>query len=174
MAINFKLAERFDIEDHENDPMGRRWVGWDDNASLDDLFDLNRGVWRIGKRVERERYATFSHNGVIKMVAEISGTEHYSFTDGSPPKTAVVGRVIRDPDVLAGFRRVTVDTHRNPVTYLPDPDAGPRVCACGCGSPVVGSRAWHPGHDQRAVHKRITERWGGTLGFIRWYDATYS
>jgi len=30
-----------------------------------------------------------------------------------------------------------------------------------------------PGHDQKAIHARISKQWGGTLGFIDWFDATY-
>jgi hypothetical protein len=38
---------------------------------------------------------------------------------------------------------------------------------------VSGNRSFLPGHDQRAVHERIARQWGGTLGFMDWFDATY-
>jgi hypothetical protein len=66
-----------------------------------------------------------------------------------------------------------VYTHRNPVTYIDDPAGDPRTCACGCGAVVPGHRIFVPGHDQRAVHDRITRQWGNTLNFIHWFDATY-
>ena len=68
---------------------------------------------------------------------------------------------------------VDLDGHRNPVTYLSDPDAGDPACACGCGAPVSGNRSFLPGHDQRAVHERIARQWGSTLAFMDWFDATY-
>jgi hypothetical protein len=37
----------------------------------------------------------------------------------------------------------------------------------------AGARQFLPGHDQRAVHDRISEQRGNTMGFIRWFDDTY-
>jgi hypothetical protein len=30
-----------------------------------------------------------------------------------------------------------------------------------------------PGHDQKAIHERIAQQWGNTVGFIEWFDETY-
>jgi hypothetical protein len=65
------------------------------------------------------------------------------------------------------------DHFRNPVTYFSESGAAAPVCACGCGETVSGSRAFVPGHDQKAIHARISKQWGSTLGFIEWFDTTY-
>jgi hypothetical protein len=38
---------------------------------------------------------------------------------------------------------------------------------------VAGARQFLPGHDQRAIHDRVSEQRGSTMGFIRWFDDTY-
>ncbi len=48
---------------------------------------------------------------------------------------------------------------------------GIRAPSTGAGH-VVGGRVDLPGHDQRAVHDRITRQWGSTLGFIDWFDVS--
>jgi predicted aminopeptidase len=47
------------------------------------------------------------------------------------------------------------------------------VCACSCGEKVAAGRDFKIGHDQRAIRERINRRWGGALGFVRWFDAEY-
>lgn len=107
------------------------------------------------------------------MVVALDGVETVPAKQvGARSKRVVVGRVLRpgDPahDALIGQ---PVDGHRNPVTYIAGLD--PRTCRCGCGGTVAGGRAFRPGHDQRAGHDRITRQWGGTVGFVDWFDATY-
>ncbi|MEU6077590.1 AAA family ATPase [Micromonospora sp. NPDC047074] len=61
-----------------------------------------------------------------------------------------------------------------PITYVDNhPLDRPRTCGCGCGGVVAGARQFLPGHDQRAIHERISEQWGSAMGFIRWFDDTY-
>jgi hypothetical protein len=152
------------------DPMGREWHGFSEQVSAQELFDNNRGRWVLGKRAEREQHAVFSYTGdhTVKFVAEIDGFEEF---DG---KRAIIGRVLpQDHPVAARWLgRPSPDSFRNPTTYHPDGD-GPTRCACGCGEPMKSGRAFSPGHDQRAIHERIEEQWGDTLGFIRWFDKTY-
>lgn len=154
------------------DPMRREWHGYSDQVSVQELFDNNRGRWVFGKRAEREQYAVFSYTGdhKVKFVVEIDGFEEF---DG---KRAIIGRVLPgDHSVAARWvGKSSPDNFRNPTTYHPDGD-GPATCACGCGEAVKSGRAFSfaPGHDQRAVHERIVEQWGDTLGFIRWFDQTY-
>lgn len=174
MAINFKLGPVRDVAP-EQDDMGRSWVGFAPTHTADQTYEHNRGIWLLGLRAARERYATFSFDGTVRVVVEVDRVETVPAKDpGRRSKSAVVGRVLGAGhpahDALAGQ---PVDLHRNPVTYLPDPSGGPRTCGCGCGAPVAGHRAFAPGHDQRAVHERITRQWGSTLGFIDWFDAAY-
>ena len=174
MTINFKLGPVAEI-DPAVDGMSRTWIGWSHLQTDYETYEQNRGVWVLGPRAARERIATFSYDGVIKAVVSIDGLEVIpGKLPGERSKRAIVGRVLKvgDPvyDALHGQR---VDHHRNPVTYLTDPDGGDPACACGCGASVSGNRSFLPGHDQRAVHERIARQWGSTLGFMDWFDATY-
>ncbi|MHB1010463.1 MAG: hypothetical protein ACYCTH_03265 [Cellulomonas sp.] len=174
MAINFKLGPVAQA-DPATDDMGRDWIGWTHLHTAQKTYEQNRGVWVLGQRAERERLATFSYDGEIKLVVEIEKIETVpAKMSDARSKSAIVGRVLEpgDPrhDALIGQR---VDAHRNPVTYIAEPTAGNPACACGCGAPVPAHRSFLPGHDQRAVHERIARQWGSTLGFIDWFDATY-
>lgn len=169
VAINFKLSPRRDVQDPS--VWGRTWVGWDDNASEQDLFETNRGVWKLGPRASREKYATFSVEGIVRLVAAVEDIENVDMLGGGV-KQAVVGRVLgsSDPGAIRLLGR-SVDAHRNPVTYIPDNVAGTaRTCGCGCGANVSDGRQFVPGHDQKAIHDRIKRGWGTTLDFIDWFD----
>lgn len=174
MAINFKLVPAFEVDPVEDD-MGRRWAGWSNTHSAEANFENNRGLWRLGARAERERYATFSLDGRICLVASIDAIETIPAKDPHRrPKRALIGRVLpAGHPAHEGLIDQVVDSHRNPVSYLDDPTSSPSICACGCGGPIPGHRIFVPGHDQRAVHDRITRQWGNTLAFITWFDATY-
>ncbi|WP_225731051.1 MULTISPECIES: hypothetical protein [unclassified Nocardia] len=169
MTINFKLGDRRDIED--TCIWGRTWVGWEADQPDQETYEVNRGVWNLGARATLERFATFSHQGIVVAGVEIEGIEDVPLLDGGI-KQAVIGRVLTpgEPAYNSLIGRA-VDNHRNPVTYPPDDfDAGPRTCACGCGGEVTGGRVFLSGHDQKAIRERIDAGWGGTLGFISWYD----
>lgn len=173
MTINFKLK---DIDYHfgPGDPMARDWTGFSPHLSDHQIYENNRGVWVLGPRADRERYATFSYDGVVKVVVEIRGIETIAGSARRPAqkdRRAITGRVLSAGhtayDTLISQ---PVDTDRNPVTYYADPDGRLSTCGCGCGCEVTGSRVFVSGHDQRAVHDRITRRWGSTLKFIEWFD----
>ena len=72
MAINFSLSDKR-VEDPMESWEGRPWHGWVPGADLQDVWANNRGIWRFGNRVEKERIATFSRLGKIVLVAEITG-----------------------------------------------------------------------------------------------------
>ncbi|WP_138757355.1 hypothetical protein [Modestobacter altitudinis] len=134
------------------------------------VYEQNRGIWVLGARADRERYAIFSDTtkGLIRCVVEITDIEN------AGAKRAIVGDVLAPGhpvhDALIG--KQAPDNFRNPVTYPPDPGAS-LTCACGCGASVSGRSQFLAGHDQRAVHSRIASRWGGALAFIEWFDSTY-
>lgn len=168
--IHLKIGPKRQVRPGENDPMHRAWVGWEPLMDSQTVYEQNRGVWLLGTRAERERYAVFSDTseGRIRCVVEITGIE------SAGPKRAIIGNVLGpgDPihDALVGAP--APDSFRNPVTYAPDPD-GSDECVCGCGGKVSRSSQFLPGHDQRAVHTRITAQWGSTTGFLRWFDETF-
>jgi hypothetical protein len=174
MTMNFKLGDVREV-DSIQDPMTRSWVGWKPELSDQDTYEQNRGVWFLGRRARNERIATFSHNGAVVAVVAVDHIEDMPKSSGADrAKQAIVGRVLEaghgDYDALIGQ---VVDSHRNPVTYGLNPSGQPRSCACGCGGEVAGSRVFLPGHDQRAIHDRIAQEWGSTLGFVEWFDETY-
>lgn len=167
--LHIKLHDRRSIS--PDDPMGRDWVGYDPSLSVEQVFDQNRGRWVLGARADREKYAMFSYTGdhTVKFIAEIEAFESID------NRRAIVGRVL-DTDHPLSQRWLGApapDNFRNPATYFREPGAAPSTCACGCGEPVPANRAFLPGHDQKAIHERITKQWGGTVGFIDWFDATY-
>ena len=151
-----------------NDPMDRTWIGYDPAVPVGELFEINRGRWKVAQRAAREGHAIFSHNGEVKFIAEIHGLE--PSTEG---RHIIKGRLLQPREELwkRWVGRDAPDRSRNPISYFQDPEGGPMVCACGCGGSVSAPRAFRPGHDQKAIHRRIEERWGDTRGFIDWYDA---
>ncbi len=165
--IHVKLSDRRLAD--PDDPMERDWHGYSEHATLQQLFDNNRGRWVFGRRAEAEEYAVFSYTGDhrVKFVAEIEGFERFG------NKRAIVGRVLPPSHEMARrwVGKDSPDRYRNPTTYHDDDE--PRTCACGCGETVTAGRSFIAGHDQRAIHDRIERQWGGTRAFIRWFDATY-
>lgn len=167
--LHIKLHDRRAIG--PDDPMGRDWVGYDPHLPPERLFEQNRGRWVLGARADREQYALFSYTGdhTIKFVAEIDGYEPIG------RKRAILGRVLDESHPVARewVGAPAPDNFRNPATYYRETGDVSSSCACGCGELVPANRAFAPGHDQRAIHSRITKQWGGTLGFIDWFDATF-
>ncbi|PPL19813.1 hypothetical protein GY24_04135 [Microterricola pindariensis] len=130
--------------------------------------------------MHKVKIATYSYNSEVAMVVKLDRKggkiefDEFPDLEGGRTKFALRGKVLgpgdADYDALIG---TTVDSFRNPVTYPLRPLDTPRTCGCGCGEEVADSRDFLPGHDQRAVHERIAQEWGTTLGFIEWFDATY-
>ena len=166
--INLNLAERFSVTD--NSVWKRTWVGYDPLKNDAQNFDQNRGVYNINApRAKRERIITMSLEHTIRIVAALDDVVDVPLLDGRV-KQALVGHVLApgnpDYDRLIG---TTITPFRNPVRYIPD-GLQDLHCLCGCGTPVTSARRWVPGHDQRALHDRVTEGWGSVERFIRWYD----
>src|SRR4051812_25919998 len=136
MAINFKLNPRWSI-DPETDDMGRGWVGWDPKRSDNTNLTQNRGLWYLGARAQKERYATFSLGGTVRLVAEIDQIETIPPKERKrPAKKALIATLLEaGHPAYDYFIDRPVDGNRNPVSYIADPDAPPQTCACGCGEP---------------------------------------
>jgi hypothetical protein len=165
--LHIKLGDRCPAS--PDDLMGRDWWGYDPNVPDDELFQRNCGRWKLNRsRANREDYVLYSYKGTIKYVAEIHGADELG------DRVVLTGRVLKadDPVYQRWVGAPAPDGNRNPVHYYYDPSSS-RTCRCGCGEPVPPDRAFVPGHDQRAVHERITEQWGDTVGFINWYDLTF-
>lgn len=153
----------------KDDTMDRTWIGYDESKPSKELFEVNRGRWKISKRALREKHVIFSHDGKVKLIAEIHGLQ-----EAGGGRRIIEGRLLSPNEPLACRWLEAVAPgagNRNPVHYFVDEREPPHSCACGCGAPVTAARGFLPGHDQRAIHARITEAWGDTLGFIDWFDA---
>jgi len=172
MTINLRL------EAHQpaitGDELGREWIGYKPTMTDHELYERNRGMWVLGPRAHRERLVTFSYEGTVRTVVAVDDIETLPSPAGGRPKQAVVGGVLAvgDPDYDA-LINLPIDPQRNPVSYTPDTASGIHTCACGCEMPIPAHRAFVPGHDQRAVHDRISRQWGNTLTFVRWFDRTF-
>ncbi|WP_327009773.1 DUF3883 domain-containing protein [Dactylosporangium sp. NBC_01737] len=115
MAVNFVLTEARDVS--AGDPLGRRWVGWDATATDDEMWEINRGVWKLGDKVDRERFATLSYDGRVQVVAEIDGRTRHDV--GGVTKWALTGHVLRPGDpVHDALKGTPAPRHRNPVGYF--------------------------------------------------------
>lgn len=167
--IHLKLGPRRLLTPSDHDEMGRDWHGYDPNMTEQDVYDRNRGAWVLGARANSERYAIFSatESGRICCVVELDRIQSLG------AKSAIVGRVLpTEHPMHALVGQPAPDHFRNPVTYVPDAGSA-TTCACGCGTAVSGRSNFVAGHDQRAIHSRITAQWGSTVGFVQWFDATY-
>jgi hypothetical protein len=152
-----------------DDGLGRKWVGYDDKMSEAELFEANRGCWRLGPRADSEQYGLVSYKGEVKQAFEIDriitvpvggrrAIEGRPLTAGHPVYDEFVG----GPSPVSRVR--------NPITYFDARDHR-RGCACGCGEEVARGY-FLPGHDQRAIHDRVA-RVGTVMDFIRWFDEVH-
>ncbi|RJK92521.1 hypothetical protein [Vallicoccus soli] len=164
--LHITLGDRRPVDPVE-DELGRNHVGFAADMSQADLYAVNRGCWVLGERADTERYALFSYKGIVRMALAIDAIEPTSSN-----RRALVGRILqpgdRVHDVYVGGPAPIVGA-RNPITYVPDPRFDLRVCSCGCGEPIPRGD-WVPGHDQKALHKRIAQI-GTVKQFIEWFDA---
>lgn len=179
MAINLQLAWRFDIERGE-DPMGRDWVGYHPTLSPDALFNQNRGMWYLGEGAFDEQYVTFAYDSEVVGVGEIERIETLPWPkpDRRRDKQVIIGQALQPGHPAYDyFIGRPVESRRNPVSYMDDLEprspGNPVHCACGCGSRLSGKKTFVQGHDQKAIHSRIAEGWGDTVGFIKWFDSEY-
>jgi Protein NO VEIN, C-terminal len=115
VAVNLLLTDARELP--VDDPLGRRWVGWQNTATDDQLWEVNRGLWTLGDRVETERIATLSFQGRIQVVAEIAGRTRYDV--GGVSKWALSGNVVRPGDpVHDQLKGSSAPRFRNPVGYF--------------------------------------------------------
>ncbi|MEL4358375.1 MULTISPECIES: hypothetical protein [unclassified Luteococcus] len=103
MAININLGPRQDVDPY-NQPIPRSFVGFDPKVSDEQLWNANRGAWPLPEQAAQEQFATFSHDGTIRLVAELEGVENVE-QDGRVVQ-ALLGRLLHrgDPvrDALVG------------------------------------------------------------------------
>ncbi|MGO4957669.1 hypothetical protein ACTQ49_10445 [Luteococcus sp. Sow4_B9] len=95
MAININLDVRQDVEPL-NQPIPRTFVGFDPKMSDEQLWNANRGAWLLPEEAAQEKFATFSHDGTIRLVAELEGIE--SVEQDGEAVHALMGRLLHRGD----------------------------------------------------------------------------
>jgi len=107
MAVNLHLTGWH--TPHAPDGWERAFVGWREDLSDQELWDLNRGIWFIGERAEQEAYGTLSYKSKIRVVARLTGPRELVQLPGGQSR-ALVGEVLLpgDPvrETLVGRRVV--------------------------------------------------------------------
>ena len=150
------------------DGLNRDWVGYDASMTPDEVYERNRGRWHLGANADKEDFALFTYKGVGVLAIEIHGIADDT---KRPGRRILEGKVLGPGDpVHDTYVGTAVGTNRNPVRYVETEFDG-RPCRCGCGEQVV-RRDFAPGHDQRAIHDRISKV-GTVREFLDWFDRTW-
>jgi hypothetical protein len=156
------------VVDPRVDELGRERVGYDDTMTEAELYEANRGCWVLGGRADREQFALFSFNRVVRQAIAIDRLVE------TGARRAIEGFILGPGhlvfDAYVG-KETPIGIVRNPITYF-DSAVGRRSCACGCGAEVAKGY-FLPGHDQRAIHDRIA-RVGSVVDFLDWFDTHYA
>lgn len=84
------------------------------------VYEANRGCWRLGPQAQDERYAIFSYDGIVRQALEISSIEP---APKRSMRSVVYGRVLTAGhpihDRFVG-QHAPESLGRNPISYLPD------------------------------------------------------
>ncbi len=120
MVIHIKLSDRKTAD--TDDPLGRSWYGYDPEATPAQLWDNNRGDWRLSAdRIAAERWAALSHKGQVVLVVELGNPAYKDVPGTTLPKKALLGRVLPKghPVREALMRTQIVYSSRNAIQYGP-------------------------------------------------------
>ncbi|RKR29820.1 DUF3883 domain-containing protein [Arthrobacter oryzae] len=123
MVIHIKLSDRKTAD--PDDPLGRSWYGYDPEATPANLWENNRGDWRLlAERVAAERWAALNYQGRVVLVAELEDPAYEILPGTTPPKKALFGRVLPEghPVREALMRTQVVYSSRNAIQYDPGLD----------------------------------------------------
>ncbi|WP_420176790.1 hypothetical protein [Luteococcus sp. OSA5] len=132
MAININLGPRQDVEPLTQ-PIPRTFVGFDPKMSDEQLWNANRGAWELPEEAFQKQFATFSHDGTIRLVAELEGIENVEqdgksvhalmgrlLHRGDPVRDALVGKAVEDTESEIGFIDTTeLDEMKAAERYAP-------------------------------------------------------
>jgi hypothetical protein len=140
-----------------------------------EAWEAGRGTWKMAvDKAGRQRFAVVVGEGVVRAVAEITGTVVHDTATGQ--RVELQGEVLPEGhpvrEAYLGQPDPVVNGSQNPIGYTQLDAELPylnRECACGCGT--VGSRDFQPGHEVRALNERIRAHFDGSaLKFFQWVD----
>lgn len=157
----------------QNDPRKRIHYGYferPENMPLDlylnELWEDNRGEWRVSKRAGKEKFVAFTYKNKVVLAARIEAVNEIE----DSKRKVIEGTVLKpgDPfyDEYVGKESPIQNDSQNPISYYSKPGEE-RRCLCGCGELV--SDEWVRGHDQKAIRERV-EKIGTAADFIKWFD----
>jgi hypothetical protein len=170
MAIRLRLGS---YEPVEADPLGRPCVGYFPRMTEQEAWEAGRGPWRIdADKVARQRFALIIGEGLVRAIAEITGTtalEDRLALTGTP---LPIGHPVRD--AWLGQPDPIVNSSQHPIGYCDLAEERPYVYRpCGCGCAQETDRDFLPGHEIRAIQNRIRRHFDGSaLRLIQWIDDT--
>jgi hypothetical protein len=72
-----------------DDELGRRYCGWSEGLSPDEVYEAARGCWKLSDRANSEKFAVVVHRGLVRCVIEIDRIEPVS-----TGLRAIVGRPV--------------------------------------------------------------------------------
>jgi hypothetical protein len=107
------------VVDPGTDSLGRSRVGWDKDLSEQQLYNIARGGWVMGKRAEQERYAVVSAGGIVQQAIEIERID-----DVGGGRRAFEGQVLQPGHPVHDHyvdRSAPNGTQQNPITYFESP-----------------------------------------------------
>jgi hypothetical protein len=117
--LHIRLGEHRAVDPMVDD-LGRTFVGYRYGMSDAEMYDANRGCWRLGPQAQDERYAIFSYDGTVRQALEISSVE-------AAPKRSmrsiIYGRVLAKGDTIHDTyvnQPAPESRGRSLVSYVPD------------------------------------------------------
>jgi hypothetical protein len=163
--IDFRLRpyQKSTAEQATDDPMDRPGAGWKPDMSPEEVWEYNRGYWKLGPRARRERYATFSaSDGRVKCAARITRVVSVGVVPSKGEvRYALEGEVLKpgDPD-YARLMSMVIPWHRN-FRYIDDgsqlPALDPRIGQRQDGESEVTRREPTMGISQGVAADRFSE-----------------
>ena len=134
--LHIRLGELRQVDPMADD-LGRSFVGYREGMTDAQLYETNRGCWRLGPRAQDERYAIFSYDGIVRQAIEISSVEP---APKRSMRSVVYGRVLGKGDRIYDTyvnRPAPESRGRNPISYVPD-EAAPETEAFHVGADGAG------------------------------------
>lgn len=143
--------------------------------TADELYEAGRYAWVLGARADKEQFALIVFSNTVLQAIEIESLEDVTVTNAKgeqQARRAIHGTILKPGhpvyDALVG-NQAPMPSTQNPIKYVDHP-LDLTDCKCGCGQPVRAD--FLPGHDQRAIHDRISKV-GTVAQFINWFDETF-